>query len=110
MSMRELINRYPKLATVAILIAVCSSAALAYVMTTRSSENIESLSLSYYTTDEGKTWFTDEIDKPIPFDHDGKPAYRAMIFKCGQSAPFCGYLQRLTEPAKAKVADLKSKG
>ena len=32
----------------------------------------------------------------MPFDHDGKPAYRAYVYRCGSGAPFVGFLGRRT--------------
>jgi len=50
---------------------------------------------AFFTTDDGKTWFKDEMTKPFPFDHDGAPAYRVNVFRCGDGQPFAGYLECL---------------
>lgn len=56
--------------------------------------------MSYYTVDDGKTWFTDDAEKLPPFDHRGKPAVRAFIFECrGTKMRFTGWLQKLPEDA-----------
>ena len=36
---------------------------------------------AFYTDDNGKTFFKDNIDKVVPFDHNGKQAYRADVFQ-----------------------------
>src|SRR4029453_3783233 len=38
--------------------------------------------MAYYSVDDGATWFADAADKPSPFDHQGKPAYRVYVWKC----------------------------
>jgi hypothetical protein len=47
----------------------------------------------YYSSDDGKTWFSDDPDKVTPFDHGGALAVSCFIFKCPGSEPFAGYLQ-----------------
>lgn len=55
---------------------------------------------AYYTTDDGKTLFVDDAEQLPPFDHDGKPAVRAMVYSCdGGKTRFVGYLQKLPEDA-----------
>jgi hypothetical protein len=54
---------------------------------------------AYFSADDGQTWFTDDVTRPFPFDHDGAPAYRAMVFRCGDTT-FCGYLQALPEKTR----------
>ena len=51
---------------------------------------------AYFSADDGKTWFKDDMVRAFPFDHDGQPAYRAEIFRCG-STTFCGYLESLPD-------------
>jgi hypothetical protein len=33
-----------------------------------------------FSDDDGQTWFVDSAYKVVPFDHNGKPAVRAMVF------------------------------
>jgi hypothetical protein len=65
---------------------------------------------AYFTTDDGATYFKDDINKLPPFDVDGKPAVRAMVFKCPEGEPFVAYLERYTPEAKAKLEDLRVNG
>lgn len=37
---------------------------------------------SFFSDDDGATWFADESSKIPPFDHDGKTAYRVVVYKC----------------------------
>jgi hypothetical protein len=48
---------------------------------------------SYYTIDDGKTWFADAWEKVPPFDYDGGQAVRCYLFKTASSGPFVGYLE-----------------
>ena len=77
---------------------------------------------AYYTTDDGQTWFVDDIYKITPFDKDGKQAVklvfrncmvRCALFRYGHEQKqslcmmnhglFCGYVQKIT----GKRADLE---
>lgn len=58
---------------------------------------------AFYSDDEGKTWFVDDIGKFPPFDHNGKPAYRAAVFRCARGDPFVAYLQRFSNREKAEI-------
>ena len=60
---------------------------------------------AFYTNDDGKTLFVAPSDSLPPFDHGGKPAVRAYVYKCsGQQ--FVGYLERYTDEAKRMVREL----
>ena len=63
----------------------------------------------YYSDDDGKTFFVDDVDKVYPFDRNGKPAYRAYVYRCGDQPPFVHYLGRYTDKAKARMAELSAK-
>jgi hypothetical protein len=58
---------------------------------------------AFYSDDDGKTWFVDDIGKFPPFDHNGRPAYLARVFRCGGGEPFVAYLQRFTDREKAEI-------
>ncbi len=55
---------------------------------------------AYYSDDDGKTFFTDDMKKLTPFKHAGKDAVRAHVYRCSKGDPFVGYLERHTELAK----------
>ena len=64
---------------------------------------------AYYTIDDGKTWFADDINKIPPFDKDGKQAVKAYVYKCPGGDPFVSHLERYTPAAKkAMEAAMKS--
>lgn len=49
---------------------------------------------AYYSSDDGKTFFVDDFFRSYPFDHDGKPAYRAYVYETAKGTKFVGYLER----------------
>ena len=61
----------------------------------------------YYTTDEGKSLFTDSIGRIPPFDHNGKPAVRAYVFECGGKRTV-GYLSRYSDEAVKSLQEVKA--
>jgi hypothetical protein len=64
---------------------------------------------SYYTEDDGVTYFADDNTKIPPFDHNGKQAVRAYVFQCKGGKPFVQYLERYTPDAKTKLEANRTK-
>ncbi len=59
---------------------------------------------AFFTVDNGKTWFADDINKLPPFDHEGKQAVRVYVFTCdGGKTKFAAYVERYTEAAKREI-------
>ena len=59
---------------------------------------------SYYSVDDGASYFSDDIKLVPPFDHDGKQAVRAYLYKCEGGKEFVGFLERY----KNGVRELKA--
>jgi hypothetical protein len=57
---------------------------------------------SFFTTDDGKTWFVDSSSQLAPFDHDGVPAVRCYVFKCN-SGKFAGLLEKYNDATRAHL-------
>ena len=57
---------------------------------------------SYFSSDDGKTWFVETSDHYAPFDHGGQTAVGAYVFQCG-GKKFVGYLERYLPDAKQKL-------
>lgn len=75
---------------------------------TRPKPRDEPVLRAYYTTDDGKTWFTDDAERLPPFDHDGRQAVRLHLFTCDEGKTrFVGYLEKLPEEA---FTTLKAEG
>jgi hypothetical protein len=60
---------------------------------------------SYFSDDDGKTWFIDDAKNIPPFDHNGKIAYRAVLFKCMDGKPFVERLECFDDEAKTKIQE-----
>jgi hypothetical protein len=67
-------------------------------------------SQAYFSVDDGKTWFADDVKKMAPFDKDGKPAVRVHLYKCGKNAPFVAYLERYIPEAKKQLEKIQAAG
>jgi hypothetical protein len=57
---------------------------------------------SWFTTDDGQTWFRDSNRKVPPFQHDGKEAVFAMVYEC-HGKQYVGYMSRYKPEAKRKL-------
>ena len=63
---------------------------------------------AFYSTDDGKTWFTDLSTKVPPFDKDGRQAVQAYVFRNGNGPEFVGYLQRFKPNAKQALESVQN--
>ena len=93
MSLREKINKNPKVgagaAAVVLVLAVMSIA-------WQSGGPPKPPAKGFYTVDDGNTFFTDDVYRATPFEHDGKQACGAIVLKCPNGgAPFVAYVTRL---------------
>ncbi len=99
MGIRETLNKNPGLttgATAAIILL-----AVGFIVYQLSSSGAPSVATeSFYSNDDGKNWFADDINKIPPFDKDGKPAYRVYVYKCADGKPFVSHLERYTAEGK----------
>ena len=99
MSLREIVNRNPAVTAALLIVAIAGVVALT-VWQMRSLP--PSKPGAYYTTDDGKNWFADDPQRVTPFDHKGKSAVRAHVFRGADGREFVGYLTRHT-PQAAEV-------
>jgi hypothetical protein len=61
----------------------------------------------YFSTDDGKSFFPEDARKLPPFDHQGKPAFRARVFKCGENGqPFVAFLERYADADRKRLEEL----
>jgi len=80
-------------------------AAVAIVAQTRSERPAGNGSVAFFSDDDGQTWFTESIEKFPPFDHNGKPAFRAAVYHSDGGRPFVAYLQRFRHDALKQLQD-----
>lgn len=65
---------------------------------------------AFFSVDDGKTWFLDNVHQIPPFDHGGQPAVRVYLYTCkGNPQPFVGYMERYTDSARKQLLDLREK-
>jgi hypothetical protein len=103
MGIRETLNKRPRVAA-AMTAGLLGVAAAVFIWANKGVP--DRVTRAYYSDDDGKTFFDDDVDKIYPFDHGGKPAFRAYVYQCGKEKPFVHYLGRYTDKAKARMAEL----
>jgi hypothetical protein len=64
---------------------------------------------TYYTDDDGQTYFKDSIYKFPPFDHDGKQANMAVLYSSDSFGKFVAYQVRFKPAAQKELQDLYDK-
>ena len=64
---------------------------------------------AFYTEDNGKTFFKDDINNVSPFNHGGKQAYRADVFKGSDGQQFVGLIYRHTDAGRKEMEEYISK-
>jgi len=85
-------------------------AAIVYWLSSGSDSVAAVSSQAFYTTDNGQTWFKDDLRKVPPFDHNGKPAYRCYLYSENGGKPIVAYLERYNDEAKKVVERLAQPG
>src|SRR5205823_10436437 len=103
---RETLNQNPNVTTglTAFIIIVAVAAIVWQISRGNSPAGGNGGERAFFTIDDGKSTFTDDVSKLPPFDYQGRPAYRAYVFVCkGGKIRFVGYLERYTKEAKAKI-------
>jgi len=58
----------------------------------------------FFTVDDGKTWFADDVKNIPPFTKDGKEAVRAHVYRTSDGTEFVGYLERYSPASKKALA------
>ncbi|MGH7215542.1 MAG: hypothetical protein ACREIT_12320 [Tepidisphaeraceae bacterium] len=107
MGIREKLNQNPAITTGATALVVVI--ALGFIIYQLVGGGPDIPTESYYSIDDGKTWFEDDINLIPPFDKDGQKAYRAQVFTCdGGKTKFVAYLERYTPEAKKQLEDLRA--
>jgi hypothetical protein len=65
---------------------------------------------TYYSDDDGATWFIDSGNRIMPFDHHGKPAVGAALFVDAKGKQVVGYLIRHSAAAREAFKRAKAAG
>jgi hypothetical protein len=107
---RETLNKNPSITT-GVTIGIIVVALVAIIWQAMGNRPDMTPPRTFYTIDDGKTWFDDEANKIPPFDAKGGQAVRCYVFRCGEKGnKFVGYLERYKPDAATKMAELMKKG
>jgi hypothetical protein len=110
MGIREQLNKNPAITTgiTGGIIAIALLAILYQSLFSGASPG--PITESFYTVDDGKTWFVDDSKLIPPFDKDGKPAVRAFVYTCdGGKTKWVAYMERYTEKGRKIMMEMEAK-
>lgn len=63
---------------------------------------------SFFTVDDGKTWFADDAKNIPPYDKNGQQAVCAHVYRAADGTKFVNYLERFTPEAKQALEALRN--
>ena len=109
MAIREVINKHAWIATAGAAAVVALAAFL--VLRSSSEKGVTAApgaaGLSFYTIDDGTTWFADRTELLPPFKKDGREAVRAYVYRAPDGKEFVSHLERYTAEAKRALSALE---
>ena len=105
MGIREAINRKPGSA-IAVVALVLVALIVIMILQFRDGDELTASNgegpRSWYTVDDGETWFLDRANRISPFDHEGKKAYRCYVWTCDDGkTTFVSHLERIKDSVRA---------
>lgn len=105
---REAMNRNPAVVTGVTMLAIAVAVGF-IIFNTLNQTKIKAVTKAYFTADDGKTWFADDITKIPPFKTaDGKEAVLANVYSCkGGKEPFVAFMMRYTPEARQKLQEMR---
>jgi hypothetical protein len=105
---RKKISSYPRVGLGAAGVFVLLCATYVFIQMRGSNSPSAGNAKAFFSVDDGKTWFADDMTKVPPYDKDGKQAIRAFVFRGSDGKDFVGYLQRFTPDAKRAIEQLQT--
>jgi hypothetical protein len=107
MGIREAMNGHPQATKgVVSLFVLVAVAAVSVQLFGGQRRIVTELPDVYFTDDDGKTFFAAGQDNIPPFDHNGKQAVAAYVFRC-EGQEFVGYVARFTPEAHRRIVSTK---
>jgi hypothetical protein len=104
MALREYIQQKQSLVAGASLAVVILAAVFVYFQTMGTDHSrARLLNSEFYSDDDGKTWFIDEASKLPPFDHEGKMAVQAAVFRYDDDKQFVAYLEKFSDAQRSEI-------
>jgi hypothetical protein len=91
-----------------VLIAVAGWVMVTQVRAIQNDRPMPVNSRAFFTSDDGASWFADEAQRLTPFDHNGRPAVKAYVWRCDGGKPFITYLERINPESKARIDRLRN--
>lgn len=103
MSLRQTINEKQRYFIPVIVLVIIIAVGVSWLL----SFGRDSLpSKAYYTTDDGKTVFTDSSNLAAPFLKDGETAVKVVMMSCdGGKTILPAYLERFTPAAQKQISE-----
>jgi hypothetical protein len=102
MNLRDSLSGKPiRAIAVAVVLLLAGLAIIASQL--RSANAPVSRSEAFFTIDDGKTWFADDVAKLPPFNKDGKQAVRAYVFRSAKGTVFVNHLERFKPEARQAI-------
>jgi hypothetical protein len=100
MNVRESLNSHPGIGAAIAVVVVLAGGWMIYHQTRPEGE--PPAMVTFYTDDDGATWFADSPTRVPPYDHNGKQAVRCFVFQAADK-PFVGYLREDTPELARRV-------
>ena len=110
MGVRESINENPKLGFGVGAGIVVVALALTGFQLFGGGNGVKQPKYGFYTDDDGKTFFKDDMYKVVPFDRNGKQAYRAGVFECPDGKQFVALIYRHNALGRKAMGEHLAKG
>jgi hypothetical protein len=109
-SLRQAINQKPAVAATAVGCVALLGVLFIVRMSSATGQTNDVPARAYFTVDDGKSYFEDDLEKIPPFTTaEGKTAYRAVVVKCGNGQPYVSHLERYAEADRKSLMDTLQK-
>lgn len=108
MGLRETLNKNQGLVVGVVVVLILAAGWVAFTQF-RGGGGADIPNASFYTDDNGATFFKDDYMKVPPFDHNGKEAVRAFVYECN-GKQFVAYMERYSPEARPLVEKLRVEG
>lgn len=104
MSLRENIQSRPVVAgALAGALIIIAAMVIFHETLGQPHRSVRWMNSAFYSDDDGKTWFIDDIGRIPPFDHNGKTAVRAVVFCSGAGKQFVAYLEKFSDAQQTEI-------
>lgn len=100
--MRDLLRKYPAIGTVGGIALIGIAVAVGFLAMPSGGPDIPDK--AWFTVDDGATKFAAAKTLVPPFDYEGKPAAKAIVYRCQRhDKQFINHLERYTPEAKTAM-------